>query len=179
MRIGAVIYPLLAVFLSAYGIYRSVNRHVRLSRRSGGMADVSSRLRGSLGFRPAYLYMYRLGDRRSFVERYYTEDVIYVPDSLGAIATGSIFCRVSSGYRVLLDGFRVSVIQTYPFFAREIYIDPNGAVCARIRAEYGVGEFCKRHGVTRRKVDRVLSEIKSGVYMEMFRLGHISAEDFR
>lgn len=180
MRIMSAMVPLVAICISAYGMYRSVNRHVRLSRRSGGMADVSSRLRGSLGFRPAYLYMYRLGERRSFVERYYTEDVIYVPDSLGAIATGSIFCQVSSGYRGLLDGFGVGVTQTYPFFAREVYLDPkNGAVCVRIRAEYGVGEFCKRHGVTRRKVDRVLSEIKSGVYMEMFRLGHISAEDFR
>ena len=179
MRIMSFMSPLAAICIASYGMYRSVSRYFRLSRRSGGMADVSAGCRGSIGFRPAYMYMYRLVDRRSFVERYYTEEVVYVPESLGVLCAGSIFGRVSSGYRALLDGFGVSVTDRYPFFAREPYIKPDGSIGGRVRAEFGVGEFCKRHGVTRRKVDRVLSEIKSGVYMEMCRLGHIREEDFR
>jgi hypothetical protein len=184
MRIGTVIYPLLAVCLAAYGGYRAVVDRIRFVRGKGGRARESF---GKMywnhdGCKTFYYMLFRMtgtgSDAR--IERYYSYTPILVPSNVPVLYVTSLSIGIAQPYRGRLKGWQMHAISCLPGFAREMEgRDLNGDPIWRVRDEYKYGKFCKDHGVPYRRLKEVMDDLRGQLYIKLYESGYVLKEDLR
>ena len=179
MRIGTVMYPLLAVCLAAYGGYRALVGRFKFVRRLGGRARTSY---GHMLFNyPCRSYHYMLCRvKDGSVLRYYDMSEVLLPSAVPTVYVASLAIGITGPYKEMLGGWELLLCVNIPGFARYLSgRDFKGDAVWKVKPEYTFGAYCKEYGVPYSKLKGVMDDLRGQLYMKMIEDGYIKEEDVR
>ena len=177
MRIGTVIYPLLAVCLSAYGGYRALLGRFRFVRRMGGRARTSY---GHMYFNHACRsYHYMLGRvKGGSVRRFFDMSEVLVPSAVPPVYVTGLAVGIAEQYKRMLGGWELILCNNVPGFARYLSgRDFNGDAIWQVNPEYSFGTYCKEYGVPYSKLKGAMDDVRGQLYMKLVEEGYLKDDD--
>lgn len=179
MRIGTVIYPLLAVCLAAYGGYRALVGRFMFVRSMGGRA------------RPSYSHMYFNYPCRRYhymlcrvkdgdVSRFFDMSEVLVPSVLPTVYVAGLVIGITEPYKQMLGGWALLLCVNVPGFARYLSgSTSSGDAVWNVKPEYTFGAYCKESGVPYSKLKGAMDDLRGQLYMKLIEDGYIKEEDVR
>lgn len=180
MRIGAVIYPLLAVCLAAYGGYRALVGRFMFVRRMGGRARTSySHMLFNYACRSYHYMLCRVKD--GSVMRYFDMSEVLLPSAVPTVYVASIAVGIAEPYKKMLGGWELMLCVNIPGFARYLSGTTTslGTAIWKVKPEYTFGAYCKEYGVPYSKLKGAMDDLRGQLYMKLIEDGYIKEEDVR
>lgn len=179
MRIGAVIYPLLAVCLAAYGGYRALVGRFMFVRSMGGRARTSY---GHMFFDyECRIYHYMLCRVKSgAVRRYFDMSEVLLPSFIPTVYVAGLVIGITGPYKKMLGGWDLLLCANVPGFARNLSgSSSNGDAVWKLKPEYTFGAYCKEYGVPYSKLRGAMEDLRGQLYVKLVEEGYLKEEDVR
>ena len=179
MRIGTVIYPLLAVCLASYGGYRALVGRFRFVRLMGGRASASPmRMYMHHDCRTYHYQLYMMRDGE--VRKYFDMSPIVLPSRVAPVNVGLMSLSLAEPYRGMLRGWHLTLCMSVPGYAKEfVGRDEIGSAMWRVKREFSFGSYCKECGVPYSKLRGAMDDLRGQLYKWLLEAGYVSEEDIR